>query len=547
MKQLLRSVLLKTRSRSRKMSASFHPEIPVGIRAIETIVQKCCNRIRFRRELLFKFSVLFLTYAAYTCYHMSRKPISVVKSVLHRNCSELEPPPSVLPNDTNWCDYAPFDTNDAPALFGALDSAFLFCYAAAMFVSGFVAERVSIRYFLSFGMILSGIFTYLLGVAKTSSIHNLWYFLIVQAFAGVVQTTGWPGVVTVVGRWFGKTKRGLIFGIWNSHTSIGNILGSVIAAAYVESDWSLSFIVPGIIMGCVGFIIFLFLVDSPDLVGCHTPNLGIHRRVSSASDIEGAADPHTVQKVIVIEPVINLGSINTEVSYRPTERTPMLSRTTEPRLSERAPIKLLDALYIPGVIEFSLCLFFSKLVSYTFLYWLPLYIQSSTTLGATYSADLSTIFDVGGIVGAITAGVISDYTHMSATTCASMLFLAAPMLLLYHQYGAVSLTVGIVLLFVAGILVNGPYALITTSVSAELGTHTCLEGNSRALATVTAIIDGTGSIGAAVGPMLAGLVSSSGWQNVFYMLIISDILAMILLVRLVSKEFARFRRNARIE
>lgn len=27
------------------------------------------------------------------------------------------------------------------------------------------------------------------------------------------------------------------------------------------------------------------------------------------------------------------------------------------------------------------------------------------------------------------------------------------------------------------------------------GTHTCLEGNSRALATVTAIIDGTGSIG----------------------------------------------------
>jgi sugar phosphate permease len=25
--------------------------------------------------------------------------------------------------------------------------------------------------------------------------------------------------------WFGKKKRGLIFGLWNSHTSIGNILG----------------------------------------------------------------------------------------------------------------------------------------------------------------------------------------------------------------------------------------------------------------------------------------------------------------------------------
>ena len=47
----------------------------------------------------------------------------------------------------------------------------------------------------------------------------------------------------------------------------------------------------------------------------------------------------------------------------------------------------------------------------------------------------------------------------------------------------------------SGLLVNGPYALITTSVSAELGTHRSLVSSARALATVTAIIDGTGSIG----------------------------------------------------
>ena len=49
--------------------------------------------------------------------------------------------------------------------------------------------------------------------------------------------------------------------------------------------------------------------------------------------------------------------------------------------------------------------------------------------------------------------------------------------------------------FACGALVNGPYALITTAVSADLGTHKMLEGNSKALATVTAVIDGTGSIG----------------------------------------------------
>lgn len=211
---------------------------------------------------------------------MTRKPISVVKSVLHRNCSELIPPNDNLANDTNWCDYEPFNTDDASKLFGALDSAFLFSYAIAMFMSGYVAERVSLRYFLSFGMILSGIFTYLFGIAKTYGIHSLSYFIIIQILAGICQTTGWPGVVTVVGRWFGKSKNGLIFGIWNSHTSIGNILGSLIAAYYVEKDWSLSFIYPGIIMGVVGFILFLFLVDSPDLMDAP------ERRHDESSDVE---------------------------------------------------------------------------------------------------------------------------------------------------------------------------------------------------------------------------------------------------------------------
>lgn len=138
-----------------------------------------------------------------------------------------------------------------------------------MFGSGFVAERVSLRYFLTFGMLFSAIFTYMFGIAKLYDIHSLWYFVIVQALAGMFQTTGWPGVVTIVGRWFGKSKRGLIFGIWNSHTSIGNILGSLVAGYYVERDWSMSFIMPAFVMGIVGILLFLFLVDSPEIVGCH--------------------------------------------------------------------------------------------------------------------------------------------------------------------------------------------------------------------------------------------------------------------------------------
>ena len=73
---------------------------------------------------------------------------------------------------------------------------------------------------------------------------------------------------------------GLIFGLWNAHTSLGNILGSVIAGAFVEDNWGLSFIIPGAIIGFMGFMVFLFLVPKPQHVGCSVTD---HGNGSSAS------------------------------------------------------------------------------------------------------------------------------------------------------------------------------------------------------------------------------------------------------------------------
>lgn len=93
-------------------------------------------------------------------------------------------------------------------------------------------------------------------------------------------------------------------------------------------------------------------------------------------------------------------------------------------------------------------------------------------------------------------------------------------------------------MFVAGMFVNGPYALITTAVSADLGTHSSLKFNARGLATVTAIIDGTGSVGAAVGPLLTGYISAESWDGVFTMLMAAAFVAGLLLTRLVVAEVA---------
>ena len=142
------------------------------------------------------------------------------------------------------------------------------------------------------------------------------------------------------------------------------------------------------------------------------------------------------------------------------------------------------------------------------------------------------------MVGGILAGHISDRLGARAITAASFMYCAILALFFYRSYGSVSLPVNVVLMFITGMFVNGPYALITTAVSADLGTHSSLEGDSRALATVTAIIDGTGSVGAALGPLLTGYISAKSWSAVFTMLMASALVAGLLLTRLVVAEVA---------
>lgn len=61
-----------------------------------------------------------------------------------------------------------------------------------------------------------------------------------------------------------------------------------------------------------------------------------------------------------------------------SETSPILSVNRSMEHSSERAVGFIGAISIPGVIEYSLSLFFAKLVSYTFLFWLPLYISSTS-------------------------------------------------------------------------------------------------------------------------------------------------------------------------
>ncbi|KAL1060884.1 hypothetical protein V6Z11_1Z062300 [Gossypium hirsutum] len=283
--------------------------------------------------------------------------------------------------------WAPFNGSDGSALLGELDVAFLSVYTLGMYFSGHLGDRMNFK---------------------------------VQMIAGLFQSTGWPSVVAVVGNWFGKKKRGLIMGIWNAHTSVGNIAGSLIASALLSYGWGWSFVVPGLLIAFVGLLVFLFLPVSPESVGAdkEEDEVGSPRKIG-----EGVTEPL-------------LGS--------------------DAEIKETA-VGFIEAWKIPGVAPFAFCLFFAKCHT--------------------------------GVLGGILAGHISDRLDARAITAATFMYCAIPALYFYRTYGHISLVMNIALMFICGMFVNGPYALITTAVSADLGTHSSLRGNSKALATVTAIID----------------------------------------------------------
>lgn len=47
-----------------------------------------------------------------------------------------------------------------------MDLAFLAAYALGMFVAGHIGDRTDLRIFLSWGMVLSGLFTSLIGMVR---------------------------------------------------------------------------------------------------------------------------------------------------------------------------------------------------------------------------------------------------------------------------------------------------------------------------------------------------------------------------------------------
>ena len=472
-----------------------------------------------------QIGVWVLTFIIYATFHMARKTYSIVKGSLISHEDEFG---QIVPG------YAPFDGTDGKTLLGTLDTIFLTFYAICLFFAGHIGDRSNLRVFLPLGLLGSALGLLLWPIAYMLNIHSFGFFVVANVISGVFQSSGWPAVVCVMSRWFPKGKRGLIMGIWNSHTSIGNMLGSLVCAAMIHytmdgQGWPYAFATPAIVTIVVAVLTALFLIPHPADVGLTVPETDVVPEEDGSDLNVVTAQP---ADDLSLEALGRDGSMGGEAVSSPND------------LEKPKAVTFMTAMLIPGVLEFSFALFFCKLVAYTFLFWLPYYLKNF--FEPSKASYLSIYFDMGGIIGGICAGVLSDKYKKPALISVSAMVICMPLLMIYRYVSEQQLGGSLgnaCVMFILGAFVNGPYALITTAVSADLGSHPMLGSDASALATVSGIVDGMGTAGAAVQGVLVSLVSTinakdseENWDAVFYMLITCCGLAAVLLTRVVARE-----------
>lgn len=72
-------------------------------------------------------------------------------------------------------------------------------------------------------------------------------------------------------------------------------------------------------------------------------------------------------------------------------------------------------------------------------------------------------------------------------------------------------------MLIVGFFVSGATNLVSSAVTADLGCQMAVLGNTEALSTVSGIIEGSGSMGAAIGQALLPVIADAfGWNSIFY-------------------------------
>ncbi len=366
---------------------------------------------------------------------------------------------------------------------GLLGSILYITYGVSKFLSGILGDKSNPRYFMSIGLILTGIFNLLFGFSSF-----FWAFAVFWGLNGIFQGWGWPGCAKLLTYWYSHSERGRWWSLWNTSHNIGGSLIPLIVAACAEYyGWRFAMYIPGIICILAGFFVMNRLRDTPQSLGLPPiekfrndyANLRTSLEKSNLSTKELLCDYVLKNKYIWI----------LAAAY-------FLIYVIRTAINDWSMVYLIEVKYY-SMNQAGICLF-----------W----------------------FEWGGLFGSLTAGWMSDLVFKGNRNPINILFTLAILLLLFAFKGLAHFSSPIldsVFIFLFGFFIFGPQMLIGMA-AAELS-------HKKAIATATGFVSCFAYLGAAAaGGPLGAITQAWGWNVYLLTLFICGALGVLIMLPLWS-------------
>lgn len=367
-----------------------------------------------------------------------------------------------------------FDKSDL----GIMSSIFALAYGASKFFSGVLSDQSNPRYFMAFGLIITGLINILFGFSS-----SLFLFALFWGLNGWFQGFGWPPCVRLLSHWYSHSERGSWWSMWTVSQNVGAFLIPWIVGFSLQYyGWRAAMYIPGTVCILGGLFLINRLRDTPQSLGL--PSIEKFRNDYAGKPADGSEEKELTTKELVMGVVKNKF------------------------------IWMLAAAY-----------FFVYVVRVGVGDWTSLFLieaKGYSRLGAVGSVSL---FEVGGFLGCLSAGWLSDRLFSARRGPVNALFaiaLLCSVTLFWWVPGGYS-WLDSAAIFTIGFATFGPQMLIGVA-AAELV-------HKKASATATGLIGWVAYTGAAsAGYPLGKIIDNVGWEGFFWTIVICCAITIVLLL-----------------
>jgi MFS transporter, ACS family, glucarate transporter len=382
---------------------------------------------------------------------------------------------------------------------GTLVSLLFFFYAISQIPAGFLYKRLSVRKVFPLSMILTSLFTGLMGTTGS--------FLMLKTFrAGLGLAEGPTGIgcTATINRWFPPKEKGTATGIWLAASKFGPVLCPPLGILIIESfGWRYIFYlfaIPGIVFS----ILWLMLVA----------NKPSESRFVSPTELD---------------------YIRTEQASSPVKQQ---SSTTRQRFSldwlDRLILaKRVRQLETSGQVFRSWNVYGNTIgygcmigVSNTMLAWIPTYLMTVKHFTSLKMGFIASAPFVGAVIGNLLGGVISDWVLDKRRKPLMLVSAFCTTITMYALvYAPNSATYLGFMLFLTGVLLALGYSAFAVY---PMGITT-----KETYPIAFGIINSGGQLGGALTPLAVGVILDHyNWNAVFLFLALCSVLCLVVLVTL---------------